>query len=89
MAERVKRRAPKSSDDLWLDHVRAECANAAGAWLESSVRLERPIRSLTSFELQCLAEAVTSRWIVLASERIAAHPNEPGSPKISTLLLAG
>ncbi len=76
----------RSPDDVWLDHVRAECAKAVGAWLEGSVRLERPIRSLTSSELQGIAEAATSRWIVLASGRIAQAPDAPGSPKLSMLL---
>ncbi len=76
-----------SPDDIWLDHVRAECAKAVGEWLEGSVRLERPIRSLTFFELQCIAEAATSRWIVLASQRIAERPGAPESRRLSTLLL--
>jgi hypothetical protein len=74
-------------DDAWLDHVRAECAKAVGEWLEGSVRLDRPIRSLTSLELQCIAEAATSRWIVLASQRIAEWPDAPESRRLSTLLL--
>jgi hypothetical protein len=77
----------RSSDDTWLDHVRAECAKAVGEWLEGSVRLERPIRSLTFSELQSIAEAATSRWIVLASLRIAEKPDAPESPRLSTLLL--
>ena len=77
----------RSPDDLWLDHVRAECAKAVGEWLEGTVRLERPIRSLTFSELQCIAEAATSRWIVLASKRIAEKPDAPESPRLSTMLL--
>lgn len=78
----------RNPDDVWADHVRAECAKAVGEWLEGSVRLERPVRSLTSSELQGIAEAATSRWIVLASQRIAqASPDAPGSPMLSTLLL--
>jgi hypothetical protein len=76
-----------SPDDAWLDHVRAECAKAVGEWLEGSVRLERPIRSLTFSELQCIAEAATSRWIVLASQRIAERPDALEPPRLSTLLL--
>jgi hypothetical protein len=76
-----------SPDDAWLDHVRAECARAVGVWLEGSVRLERPIRSLTFFELQCIAEAATSRWIVLASQRIAERPDALEPPRLSTMLL--
>jgi hypothetical protein len=77
----------RSADDAWLDHVRAECAKAVGEWLEGSVRLERPIRSLTFSELQNMAEAATSRWIVLASRRIAERPDAPESQRLSTLLL--
>lgn len=78
---------PRSPVDAWANHVRAECAKAVGEWLEGSVRLERPIRSLTSSELQAIAEAATSRWIVLASQRIAQAPDASGSPRLSTLLL--
>ena len=77
----------RNPDDVWADHVRAQCARAVGEWLEGSVRLERPVRSLTSSELQGIAEAATSRWIVLASQRIAQAPDAPGSPRLSTLLL--
>lgn len=77
----------RNSEDVWADHVRVQCARAVGEWLEGSVRLERPIRSLTSSELQAIAEAAISRWIVLASQRIAAAPDASGSPRLSTLLL--
>ncbi|RAI46171.1 hypothetical protein [Rhodoplanes roseus] len=77
----------RNPDDVWADHVRAECAKAVGEWLEGSVRLERPVRSLTSSELQGIAEAATSRWIVLASQRMAQAPDASGSPRLSTLLL--
>ena len=73
--------------DVWADGVRAECAKAVGEWLEGFVRLDRPIRSLTSSELQGIAEAATSRWIVLASHRIAKAPEARESPMLSTLLL--
>jgi hypothetical protein len=77
----------RNPDDAWADHVRAECARAVGEWLGGSVRLERPIRSLTFSELECIAEAATSRWIVLASQRIAQKPDASESPKPSTMLL--
>jgi hypothetical protein len=77
----------RNPDDVWADHVRVKCAKAVGEWLEGSVRLERPIRSLTSSELQAIAEAATSRWIVLASQRIAQAPDASGSRRLSTLLL--
>jgi hypothetical protein len=84
---KTRERGEASPDDLWLDHLRAECAKAVGEWLEGSVRLERSIRSLTFSELQSIAEAATSRWIVLASRRIAEKPDAPESPRLSTLLL--
>ena len=68
--------------------MRAECARAVGEWLEGSVRLDRPIRTLTFWQLECIAEAAISRWIVLASQRIAKRPDAPESRKFSTLLLA-
>lgn len=85
MAVRVSQSC--NPDDVWANHVRSECAKAVGEWLEGSVRLERPIRSLTSSELQAIAEAATSRWIVLASQRIAQAPDASGSRRLSTLLL--
>jgi hypothetical protein len=84
----AKPKAPaQSADDMWADHVRAECARAVGGWLEGSVRLDRPIRSLTFSELQGIAEAATSRFIVLASKRIAQRPDASESPRLSTLLM--
>lgn len=77
----------RSASDVWADHVRSECAKAVGAWLEGSVRLDRPIRSLTAKELENIAEAANSCWIVLASRRIAEAPDESESPRLSTLLL--
>ena len=79
--------AGRNPDDVWADHVRAECARAVGEWLEGSVRLDRPIRSLTRAELQNIAEAATSRWIVLTSQRIAQNPGDSESQKLSILLL--
>ena len=79
--------ANRSASDIWADHVRSECAKAVGAWLEGSVRLDRPIRSLTVQELENIAEAATSQWIVLASQRIAEAPADCESQKLSSLLL--
>ena len=75
-------------DDVWADHVRQECAKAVAEWLEGSVRLERPIRSLTSSDLQNIAEAATSRWIVLASRRIAQTPDAQEQRTLLRLLMA-
>lgn len=77
----------RSPDDEWADHVRAECARAVGEWLEGSVRLDRPIRTLTFTQLECIAEAAISRWTVMASQRIADQRDAPESQKLSTPLL--
>jgi hypothetical protein len=50
-------------------------------------RLHQPIRSLTMPELEAVAQNAISRFIVLASQRIAEAPDEPGSQKLSTLLM--
>jgi hypothetical protein len=84
---RKSKARPRSPDDEWADHARAECARAVGVWLEGSARLDRPIRSLTFSQLECIAEVVISRWIVLASERIAERPDAPEQRKLSMLLL--
>jgi hypothetical protein len=78
----------RSPDDEWADHARAECARAVGEWLEGSVRLDRPIRTLTFSQLECIAEAAISCWTVLASQRIAERPDASESRKLWTLLLA-
>ena len=77
----------RAGDREWADSVRAECASAVGKWLEQSVRLDRPIRSLTFCELSGIAEAATSRWIVMASRRLAERPDHPESQRLSMLLL--
>ena len=38
-------------------------------------------------ELEAMAQNAISRFIVLASQRIAEEPDEPGSQKLSTLLM--
>ena len=75
------------TDDEWQAHVTNEAAKAIGEWLEGRGRLHQPIRSLTMPELEAMAQNAISRFIVLASHRIAEEPDEPGSRKLSTLLL--
>lgn len=58
------------TDDEWRAYVTVEAAKAAGAWLESRGGLHRPIRSLTLADLEAVADAAISRFIVLSSERI-------------------
>jgi len=73
--------------DEWQTHVTHEAAKAIGEWLEGRGRLHQPIRCLTMPELEVMAQNAISRFIVLASERIARRPDEPGSQKLSMLLL--
>lgn len=64
-----------------------EAAKAIGEWLEGRGRLHQPIRSLTMPELEAIAQNAISRFIVLASHRIAQPRSDPGSQKLSMLLL--
>ncbi len=75
------------TDDEWQTHATHEAAKAIGEWLEGRGRLHQPIRCLSMPELEAMAESAISRFIVLASQRIEQAPDEPGSRKLSTLLL--
>jgi hypothetical protein len=75
------------TDDEWQAHVTHEAAKAVGEWLEGRGRLHQPIRCLTMPELEAMGQNAISRFIVLASHRIAKAPDEPGSQKLSTLLM--
>lgn len=59
---------------------------AIGQWLEGRGRLHQPIAALTLGELECLAIAAISRFVVLATERIRA---EPGAHSDLTRFLLG
>ena len=74
-------------DDEWQAHVAHEAAKAIGEWLEGRGRLHQPIRSLTMPDLEAMAENAISRFIVLASQRMAQAPDEGGSRKLSMLLM--
>ena len=65
------------SEDAFQAHATREAALAIGDWLQASVKLNRPIRSLTLFELECLAGAAIARWTVVRSERAAAGKPDP------------
>ena len=58
------------NDNEWQAFVTSEAARAAGAWLESRGGLHRPIRTLTMADLEAIADAAISRFVVLASGRI-------------------
>jgi hypothetical protein len=75
------------TDDDWQTHVTHEAAKAIGEWLEGRGKLHQPIRSLTMPELEAMAQNAISRFIVLASQRMAQRPDGFGSQKLSMLLL--
>ena len=73
------------TNDEWQAHVTGEAARAVGEWLEGRGRLHQPIRSLTMPELEAMATAAISRFVVLASERLRARPES--SDALTRLLL--
>ena len=75
------------TDDEWQTHTTHEAAKAIGEWLDGRGKLHQPIRCLTMLELEAMAQNAISTFIVLTSHRIAQRPNEPGSQKLSMLLL--
>jgi hypothetical protein len=75
------------TDGEWQAHVAHEAAKAIGQWLEGRGRLHQPIHSLTMPELEAMAQNAISRFIVLASHRIAQAPDESESRKLSMLLM--
>jgi len=74
------------TDDAWQARVTIEAAEAIGAWLEARGRLHRPIGGLARSDLEAIATVAISRFVVMASERIADHPAE--SEDLRVLLLA-
>ena len=77
--------AQRLSDDDWHDHVTREAAKAIGQWLEARGRLHDPIRSLTLSELEALAVAAISRFVVLGVGRVRDRPDD--APDLTRLLL--
>jgi hypothetical protein len=75
MVRHVKPSKPKlpSSDDVFVQMLREECARAAVEWLKG-INIKRPICSLTMPEMCNLVEAITARWIVLVSQRAPDAP---------------
>ncbi len=73
------------TDDEWQAHVTREAAKAIGQWLEGRGRLQHPIRCLTMPDLEAMAANAISRFVVLASERIKAEPDD--HPDLTLLLL--
>ena len=62
------------ADDEWQAEVTREAARAIGRWLEGRGRLDRPIATLSQFDLECMATNAISRFIVLTSQRINSQP---------------
>jgi hypothetical protein len=73
------------TDEAWQAHVTREAAREIGRWLEGRGRLHQPITVLNLGELECLATAAISRFVVLASERIRDWPEH--SEDLTALLL--
>ena len=64
------------TDDEWQAHVTREAAKEIGEWLEGRGKLQQPIRCLTMADLEAMAANAISRFVILASRRIKAEPNE-------------
>lgn len=75
------------TEDEWQAHVTREAAKEIGAWLEARGRLDQPIRSLTMRDLEALAQNAITRFIVLASRRVAQEP--ASSSDLRRFLMSG
>jgi hypothetical protein len=64
------------TDDEWHARVTREAARAIGAWLEARGLLHQPIHCLTMPELEGMATAAISRFVVMGSERIGTEPQD-------------
>ncbi len=62
------------SPDEWQAHVTREAAKEVGKWLESRGRLGHPIASLKLSDLENMASAAISRFVVLASHKVREAP---------------
>ena len=82
MAQRLKDLAP---DDAWRAFVVCEAGKEIGQWLEGRGRLHQPIARLTLKELTIMADNAISRFVVLASERIAKQ--DPQDNALTRFLL--
>jgi hypothetical protein len=64
---------PLTEDELQRAAT-AAAATAIGEWLLESGRLAAPIRSLTFAELQGIATAAVSGWIVARADQAKTEP---------------
>jgi hypothetical protein len=74
------------TDDQWQAHVTRQAAKAIGEWLEARGKLHQPIRALTMSDLEALAVAAISSFVVLGCSRIKEEPGE--HPDLTRFLLA-
>src|SRR5512147_2030779 len=75
------------TDEAWQAHVTREAAREIGRWLEGRGRLQQPIASLSLAELEGMATAAISRFVVMATERIRERPQD--SEDLTALLHPG
>jgi hypothetical protein len=73
------------TSDEWQAHVTREAAKEIGRWLESRGRLGAPVASLTLSDLEAMATAAISRFVVLGSQRIRDQPED--SADLTRILL--
>ena len=72
--------------DEWQAFVTRQSAEEIGRWLEGRGGLHRPVGGLSMADLEAMATAAISRFVVLASQRIAQGPEE--DPDLIRILLA-
>lgn len=65
------------TDDEFQAHATREAAKAVGEWLQATLQIDRPIRTLRMFELEAIAAAAVSRYVVVASEEAAKGNTTP------------
>jgi hypothetical protein len=58
-------------DNIWFDDCDKAVAKAMAAWLQQSINIARPIKSLTGSELTRLARHTVDTWIAMQSRRAA------------------
>ena len=72
--------------DEWQAFVTRQSAEEIGRWLEGRGGLHRPVGSLSMADLEAMAAAAISRFVVLGSQRIAREPED--SEDLIRILLA-
>ena len=73
------------TSDEWQAFVTREAAMEISRWLEGRGRLAAPVSSLTLADLETMATAAISRFVVLGSQRIRDQPDD--SADLTRLLL--